>query len=272
MAEPRAPEGAQLLELSADYSDDELDAIAEVYDRARLRGRRDPADRDERVRRAVADAALRALVARRALVLEGGPARPRVRLLEPHAAVLDPFVFPDATVAIRTDRPGRTVVRSLFARGQAVTVQEALPGQAISRMTLHPRPRILDHLLAGIPPARSDTPEGRQRMELTPRMIEGTEGAIAAGTPAPACVPPAAADVLYARTLAVAVEVTSRDAQGVVSVERRSWIDAGALGVWELVDGDGEPPATVFLEPRPGAALNEWLADVASQLSEPAGA
>lgn len=268
MAKRKAAGGGKLLELSADYSDDELDAVAELYDRSRLRGRRAPADRDERTRRAVADAALRALVARRALILEGGPARPTVRLLEPHASLLEPFVHPDATVAVRVDRPGRSVTRALFARGQRIVVQEAVPGQAISRMTLHPRDGLRAHLTAGVPPASASAADARQAIELTPRMLEGTERAIVEGTPPPACVPAPAVDVLYARTAGVAVEVTTRDAEGAVAIERRWWLDAGATGAWELVDGDGDPPATVTLEPREPGERDTWLAAVAAELEQ----
>jgi len=259
----------QLLELSADYSDDELDAIAELFDRVRLRGRRAAADGDERTRRAVADAALRALVARRALVLEGGPARPRVRFLEPHASLLDPFVAPDATVAIRVERPGRAIARALFLRGSAAVAQEALPAQAISRMTLRPRAVVLEQLTAGVPEMSAQAAEtGAKPVELTPSMLKGAERAIAGDAPMPACVPAAAADVLYARTSTVTIEMTCRTDDGSVLVERRTWIDAGTAGAWELVAGEGEPPATLLLVAREPEARDAWIESLASELSQ----
>jgi len=268
MGKRKATDGGRLLELSSDYSEDELDAIAELYDRARLRMRRSPADRDERTRRAVADAALRALVARRAMVLEGGPSRPRVRLLEPHASVLEPFVHPEAIVAIRAFRPdSSTVLRVLFVREDAVVVQEALPGHAICRMTLHPRKRVLDHLLAGVPDPSEDAVQDRAPLELTVRMLERTERAIANGAPTPDGVPDVAVDVLYARVISLAFEITRLDEDGAIVVERRAWMAAGNLGAWELVDGDGDPPATVTLTPRGGDDLREWLTDVATTLA-----
>ena len=263
---------ARLLTLSADYSDDELDAVAELYDRPRLRGRRSEADRDERVRRAVADAALRGLVARRALVLEGSAAKPRVRLIGHHAQLLDPFVNAEVTVAVRIEHPGRVVGRALFVRGDALVVQEALPGQAIKRMTLGAIGGLRDAVESGLPlgDAASDRDDAAspaaRRLELTTRAFDKAVRAVAAGEPVPQCVPLAAADLLHARRATATVSVTRREADGTIVLDQRSWLDGGTLGEWELVAGDGDPPATVMIESLEAGAIRLWLRAVLASI------
>ncbi len=155
MADLPAADGGRLAALSIDYSDDELDAIAELFRRPDLGSRRvrePPEDAPGRAAaRAAIETATRGLVARRAIALEGTPVRPRVRFVEPHATLLGAFVGADATASVRVERPSRTTTRALFARDDVVVEQSSLPAQAIKRMIAHPRAVGLERLLEGLP-------------------------------------------------------------------------------------------------------------------------
>src|SRR4051794_5641440 len=95
------------LAFSADYTQDELDAHADAFGMAALGAPRlaaEPADGTAAaVRRAVLASALRSLVARRALVLTGTEARPRIQFLEPHAQILETFLRAEEIVSVRHD-------------------------------------------------------------------------------------------------------------------------------------------------------------------------
>lgn len=275
MAEPARQPAATVAALSADYSGDELDAIAELFDRPRLaRRRQPPSDAGERVRRAVADAALRALVARRALVLEGEPSRPRVRFLEPHATLLDPFVAAEATIWLRVGRPGGDEARALFVREDLVVEQRVLPGRAIARMTARPRTAARALALAELP-LDADAASHRERrpLELTTRSWEAAQRALAAGEPPPPGLAGRALDVLHAGTAVGELHVVHRDAEGALIEHRVAWLAAGALGIWRIEPGPGEPPATLLLVPSTRTAvLAEAAAAVEEALAPPADA
>ena len=264
-----AERAATIAELTLDYSDDELDAVADLFDRRVFaqRRQRDP-DRDERTRRAVADAMLRALAARRALVLEGSPARPRVRLLEPHATVLDPFVAPEVEVHVVEESALGMRAWSLYARGEVVVERRALPGEALSRLTARPRvaaaPVPLPHALF-----EADDAAQPARVEVTLRQFERADAAVTAGMPPPAGVPKLLGDVLYARTASATVILTARSDTGVVEHERWSWLAAGRLGLWRVSVGPGRELSTVFIEV---VQPQEFRAELARGLAAIAGA
>lgn len=249
------PLSVGLVSVSADYSEDELDVIAEVYSRSRLRRRRAEAGEDEKVRRAVADAVLRGLVARRALVLGGTADHPRIRFLEPHSTLLNPMVGAEATVTARLAARGRVTARVLFARGGVMVEQQALPGMAIRRMTAHPREVLPAMALDGLPaPADQPAPEG-EAFEIDAHTLTRIEQAIDAGEPLPADVPELAADLMHARTATATVRVVRREKGGTVVDERVGWFDAGLLGLWCLEAPPDGRAGVVRLVPTSGEAL-----------------
>jgi hypothetical protein len=146
--------------------------------------------------RAAIDAATRELVARRAIALEGTPVRPRVRFIEPHATLLGAFVGADATASIRVERPGRTRVRALFARDEAIVEQVSLPGQGNQAEVAHPRAQALDLLFADLPfqPDYADNP-GRVPHELTLTMLDRAERVLQQGSERPSWLSSAAGPV-----------------------------------------------------------------------------
>ena len=127
-----------LLTISADYSVDELDALADAFGATGL-ATGDAADPVTRARRATA---LRGLVARRAIALDGTASAPRIELLEPHGTLLGTVLAADRSVSVTataTDGVRRWVV---FRRGDVAVEQHARPAQpAILRMTAHPAER-----------------------------------------------------------------------------------------------------------------------------------
>jgi hypothetical protein len=153
--------------ISIDYSDDELDAIAEAFTRRDIARRERADDAHDPVRRARNQTALRGLVARRAIALDGSPERPRMTFLAPHATLLGAMLGAGsiATIHSETRTSARTI--SLFVHDDVVVEQAALPGLAIQRMTAHPRaaaPGLLHRALAL--PASAPPPSGPD-IELT---------------------------------------------------------------------------------------------------------
>lgn len=254
MAEPGAAGGGGVATLSVDYSDDELDAIADLFRRPDLGGRRvrDPGE-DIAARaaaRAAIDAATRGLVARRAIALEGTPVRPRVRFIEPHATLLGAFVGADATASVRVERPGRTQVRALFARDDVVVEQSSLPGQAIKRMVAHPRAQAPALLTEDLPFAPEAT-DGARRVphELTLTMLDRAERVLEQGSEPPAWLSSELLDLLHARTGSATIVVRRRHPGGIVLADRISWMAAGALGTWRVEPVGTQPSVTVRLAP-----------------------
>jgi hypothetical protein len=226
--------------ISIDYSDDELDAISAAFLRRDIARRARADDADDPIRRAQNQTALRGLVARRAIMLGGTPARPRVTFLEPHATLLGAFLGADSIATIRHDERKTMRAVSLFVHGEIVVEQAAREGLAVQRMTAHDRaaaPELLRRELR-LPPAAASA--AGEEIELTRRMLTLTTAAVQRREDPPRCVPQRAADLLYARRSSGSVTMTSRDRSGTRSAEKWSWIDAGDLGLWRVVtDGDG---------------------------------
>jgi hypothetical protein len=263
VTDPAAGAGG-VVALAIDYSDDELDAIADLFRRPDLGGRRvrDPGE-DVTARaaaRAAMDAATRGLVARRAIALEGTPVRPRVRFIEPHATLLGAFVGADATASVRVERPGHTQVRALFARDVVVVEQASLPGQAIKRMVAHPRAQAPALLMAGLPFAPAAR-EGARRVphELTLTMLDRAERVLEQGSEPPPWLSSALLDLLHARTGSATVVVRRRHPGGIVLADRISWMAAGTLGTWRVEPVGTQPSVTVRLAPSADDEIRRLL-------------
>ena len=246
--------------LAIDYSDDELDAIAELFNRldlARASLRELPADPIERAKiRAASESAIRSLVARHAIALNGTAAFPRVRFLDPHATILGAFVGADTTASVKIEHPARVEVRALFARSDVVVEQEALPGAAIKRMIARPRAEAEAVLLRDLPLVGSDGPSGRAPFEVTLGLLAATEEALAEGRDPPTGLPEPALDVLYARTASATVIVRRRVGE-IVLAERVSWLSAGTLGTWRVEPVGTQPSVTARLVPTQADAMRE---------------
>lgn len=257
MADDRgvAPPAGRIATLAVDYSDDELDAIAELFRRPDLGGvrvRDRPPDAHARaLLRAALDAATRGLVARRAIALEGTRWRPQVRFLEPHATLLGAFVGADATASIRVEAPSRTHMRALFCRDDVVVEQTSLPGQAIKRMTARPRAAALGLLLADLPASSPDGARGARgpAHELTLTMLDRAQRLVAGGGERPPWLAPELLDVLHARTGSAAITVRRREPGGIVLADRVAWLAAGALGTWRIEPVGTQPSVTVRVAP-----------------------
>jgi hypothetical protein len=251
--------------VSIDYSDDELDAIAELFRRPDLGGRRvrDPAEDivGRAAARAAIDAATRGLVARRALALEGATVRPRVRFIEPHATLLGAFVGADATASVRVERRERTQVRALFARDDVVVEQTSLPGQAIKRMVAHPRGEALRLLFEDLPfaPDAGDDAAARAPHELTLTMLDRAERVLEQGSEPPPWLSSALLDLLHARTGSATVIVRRRHSGGIVLADRISWMAAGTLGTWRVEPVGTQPSVTVRLAPSTDDEIRRLL-------------
>jgi hypothetical protein len=251
--------------ISVDYSDDELDAIAELFRRPDLGGRRvrDPGEdvAGRAAARAAIDAATRGLVARRAIALEGTAVRPRVRFLEPHATLLGAFVGADATASVRVERPGRTQVRALFARADVVVEQASLPGQAIKRMVAHPRGEALRLLFDDLPcaPEAGDDLRGRVPHELTLTMLDRAERVLEQGSEPPSWLSSTLLDLLHARTGSATIVVRRRHPGGIVLADRISWMAAGTLGTWRVEPVGTTPSVTVRLAPTTDDEIRRLL-------------
>jgi len=273
VADPGAGGGGGVAALSIDYSDDELDAIADLFRRPDLGGRRvrDPGEdvAGRAAARAAMDAATRGLVARRAIALEGTPVRPRVRFIEPHATLLGAFVGADATASVRVERPGHTQVRALFARDDVVIEQVSLPGQAIKRMVAHPRAQAPALLFAGLPFApEAGEPAGRVPHELTLMMLDRAERVLEHGSEPPPWLSSGLLDLLHARTGSATVVVRRRHPGGIVRADRISWMAAGALGTWRVEPAGTQPSVTVRIAPSTDDEIRRlltaaWSADAA---------
>jgi hypothetical protein len=246
-----------LLSLSIDYSEDELDALADLFGVPALgsaRLRRPPASgTEEAVLRATLATATRGLVARRAMVLSGTAIRPKVELLEPHATILRAFL--GSTTVIRAERrTPREVDRwVVFVRDDVAVEQRAVAGRAILRMTARPA-SALDDLVGGtldLPRDDDDPPAEASPVQLAARTLDS------AADDVPAEAPQRVRDLLYARRRTVAVTVATRDGQ---AIERTSleWLDAGTLGVWRVERDAGG--ATATLTPTTGARAAAELA------------
>jgi hypothetical protein len=267
VAEPASSGGGdgRVAAVSIDYSDDELDAIAELFRRPDLGGRRvrDPAEdvAGRAAARAAIDAATRGLVARRALALEGTEVRPRVRFIEPHATLLGAFVGADATASVRVERRGRTEVRALFARADVVVEQSSLPGQASKRMVAHPRAEALRLLFDGLPdaPEANDGPAGRVAHELTLTMLDRAERVLEQGSEPPPWLSSALLDLLHARSGSATIVVRRRHPRGIVLADRISWMAAGTLGTWRVEPVGTQPSVTVRLVPATDDEIRRLL-------------
>lgn len=254
--------------LSADYSDDELDAIALLLDRPLLAARK-RLHPPTAVERAVNEAALRGLVARRALVLEGTEQRRRVRFLEPHRSLLDPFVAARTTIAIWVHRPSSASATAFFLHGEEAVRQSALPGMAIKRMALLTRSAAAAEALSALALEElTEAPAERREIELAPRTWNAAEAAVTGEEESAA--PTEALDLLHARTATVEMIVNRGDGDGTRIQERLEWLTAGSLGPWTIEPGDGDPPATVSVTPRePGEIRAEAEALLRSAIDAP---
>jgi hypothetical protein len=233
--------------LSADYSQDELDAIADAFGVPSAGSVRLSAGGHDAVLRAVLASALRGLVARRAIMLSGTAASPRIELLEPHGTLLGTFVGATRIVAIEErDAHGGVKRRVVFVRGDVAVEQRALGGQAIVRMTARPATSLTDLVPA---PPRDDAAadDGRRPLEIAAITLTRTADELRATGADVALV-----DLVHARRRTLTISDT-RVAGHRFERETTAWLDAGALGWWRLEPDDHEPPVTLRLVPQ-GAA------------------
>lgn len=234
------------LALGADYSQDELDALADAFGVRSLGSARllsaARTELEAAVLRATLSTALRGLVARRAIALEGTETAPRVAFLEPHATLLGTFIGARRVLRIDVRSEGRLERRVFFVRDAVAVEQQALPARAILRMTAHPAGSlpalVLDPLELG-----EDVPDDARRpLELSLRALEGgSENLRALGAP------PAAIDLVHARRRRVELVDTTIDGHRVVTTAG-TWIDAGALGWWR-VEPEGDPAVMARVVP-----------------------
>ena len=246
--------------LAIDYSDDELDAIAELFHRRDLGStgvRSPPEDPVERaLLRAVSDAAIRALVARRAIALSGSESFPRVRFLDPHATILGTFVGADAVASVKVEQRGRVRTRALFASGEILVEQQPLRNLAIKRMVARPRGEAETVLLRDLPFSGADGPPGRMGLEVTLGQLAATDSALAGGEDPPPGLASGLLDILYARTASGTV-IVRRRVRGIVVAERVSWLAAGSLGTWRIEPAGTQPSVTARLEPTTDEAVRD---------------
>ncbi len=240
------------------------------------------------IRRAQNHTALRGLVARRAIMLEGTFERPRLTFLEPHATLLGAFLGAEAVATIRREERSTARAVTLFAHRDMVVEQGARDGLAIQRMTAHSRD-LAGELLrrelrlavvaadlasrgdVGATVAGADPAAEPEQVELTARMMSQTIEAVRRREEPPSCVPARAADILYARRSSGSVTITARDRSGTRSAEKWSWVDAGELGFWRVVpDGDGPILRLVGARAEPlGAEIEAAWAAVAQAAPSP---
>lgn len=226
--------------VSIDYSDDELDALASAFTRPDLARRPERAGGDA-IRRAQQQTALRGLVARKAIALGGTAGRPSITLLEPHATLLGAFLSAPVLATVRHESAMGTRAVSLFAHDAVVVHQDAIPGQALQRMTAQGVDGAPALLASELRLPAGGGPEGREPIELTRRMINGAVEAFERREPAPECVPQRGADLLYARVSSGSMALTARDRSGIVGAEKWAWIDGGELGTWQIRTDDDSP-------------------------------
>ncbi len=235
--------------ISVDYSDDELDAISEAFTRRDIARRERGGDSHDPVRRAQNHTALRGLVARRAISLDGSAAHPRITFLEPHATLLGAFLGATAVATVRRESATAESAESLFVHGDVVVEQTAREGLAIQRMTAHGRGAAPDLLLGKLPDFGSAAATEPQAIELTKRMMSMALTAIAGREEVPGCVPARAANILYARRESGAVTISSRDRGGTRSAQKWVWIDAGEAGLWRVHTDDSPLVRMVTADP-----------------------
>lgn len=267
MADPAAPPFAKTV--SIDYSADELDALASAFRRADLARAPERAAGDP-IERARHQTALRGLVARRAIVLSGTPARPRIALLDPHATLLGGWLGARAIATVRHEDRARTRVSSLHAAGVLVH-QEALPGQAIERLTAHGAGAAPELLAAELRlPDGSSAEHPVPRLELTRRMIASSLEALAERRMPPERVPPLGADVLHARVASGSVSLDHWAPGGARTTSKWTWIDAGELGFWR-VEAMPDDAIVAFVAAEPDALRAEIEASWATAAASAAG-
>ena len=242
--------------ISIDYSDDELDALASAFHRPDLARRPERVGGDA-VRRAQQQTALRGLVARRAIALSGTASRPRIAFLDPHATMLGAYLSAPVLVTIRREEAVQARSVSLFVHGEVVVQQEALPGQALQRMTAYGAGGADALLAAELELPQGTGPSGATPIEMTRRMITGAVEAFDRREPAPDCVPADGADLLYARVASGSVAITARDRSGTVGAQKWAWIDGGTLGLWQVHTDEASP--MVRFVPADGAALQREI-------------
>lgn len=246
--------------ISIDYSDDELDAIAEAFTRRDIARRERGDDDDGPVRRAQNQTALRGLVARRAIALGGTPARPRMTFLEPHATLLGALLGAEAVATIRHERGPVARAVSLFAHGEVVVEQAPREGLAIQRMTAHGRAAAPELLRAelGLPSSSepAPAPPPREQVELTKRTMTAAVAAVEHGGERPDCCPERAWEILYARTASGSVTISARGRAGTLSAEKWSWADGGRLGFWR-VRSDPDSPLVRLVSADAGELRDE---------------
>ena len=251
-------------EISIDYSDDELDALASAFGRTDL-ARMPERVGDDPVRRAQHQTALRGLVARRAIMLSGTAARPQIAFLDPHATLLGSWLRAPAVATLRTET--REAVRSvtLLVGDEVIVHQASIPGQAIQRLTAYGLDGAADLLASELDLSTAAPPaDDAQPIEVTARMVTAALDAFSRREPAPDCVPTAAAEILHARISSGSLTITARSGS-VRTADRWSWIDAGTLGLWRVRGGDATP--TLSLEPAQPSALRTEIAEMWAQLS-----
>lgn len=227
--------------VSIDYSDDELDAIAEAFTRRDIARRERTADGGDPVRRARNETALRGLVARRAIELGGAPGRPRMSFLEPHATLLGAFLGAPAVATVRIERGPVARAVSLFAHDEVVVEQAPRDGLQIQRMTAHGRaaaPQLLRAELA-LPPGDAAPVAAPEQIELTKRTMSAAVDAVARGDERPESCPERAWEILYARSSSGSVTISVRS--GTISAEKWAWADGGELGFWRVRSDHDSP-------------------------------
>jgi hypothetical protein len=236
--------------LSADYSQDELDAVADAFGVRWLGSARllSPSH-DRAVLEASLATALRGLVARRALVLEGTSTSPRIRLLEPHATLLETFVHPQRIVRVDVRAAKRFERRVAFVRGEVAVAQERAASPGIVRMTAHPALALERVLIGPLELVDAGARADRRPFELPLRALDAEPG-----DPA---LQGAAVELRHARRRRIDFIDTTVDGHRVTTTHT-SWIDGGRLGWWR-VDPEGDPAVLARLVPVGMDAVRDAL-------------
>jgi hypothetical protein len=231
--------------LSADYSHDELDAVADAFGVTSRGSARLQSQPDDPLLRASLATALRGLVARRALTLGGTAASPRIELLEPHGTLLGTFIGATRVLSAEAEERSRTERWVVFLREDVAVQQCAVAGTAIVRMTALAPSAAIASLLDSLRLPQSDA-----ERDLTRRPLEASAAAFDRGSDAlrAAGATDALIDLVHARRRRITIVEEQIDGRRMERRTRR-WIDAGTLGWWRVEPDDYDPPTVVRLIP-----------------------
>ena len=258
---PVGASAGRVLSMSVDYSEDELDALADIFGVPALgsaRLRNPPATPlAEAVLRASLGTAIRGLVARRAIMLGGTALRPEIEFLEPHGSFLSVFLGAQATFAVRRDGDRGIEQHVVFVRDATAVEQRTADGRAILRMTAYPVAQTRSLVLG--PVGLLDDARAAVEAPAVEVTLDGLDRGIATrGADCEGTVLEALADVLHARRF-TGEAVVARTLGARVERSEVRWLDAGELGLWVVEPGVGEPPVTATVRPVGAAELRTLL-------------